>query len=738
MEQIVAKVERRVGFVSPKQPLHLGLHAPSHPLDQLSALELTAVSSVVKQHALSLGVAPVRFNSVASVEPVKYGVLAYLRGEGQPPPRRALAICELPGRNTVVECVVDLDAARLEGGPPRVLSWKQMEGVQVALTMDDVMEGEEKLKENGEFRQLMGERYGITDMGQLAVDPWYSGYRYGHPEGRVLQFLLYRRLSPNDNPYAHPLDCIVFYDQHTDKIHGMHTFGGEGGRAIPEAAGNYHRDLVQRPFRTSMKPLDIVQPEGPSFSVDGNCVTWEGWNFHVGFSWREGLILNNLEFNDQGRMRPVLYRAALAEIIVPYGDPREPFQNKCAYDIADYGLGLCATSLELGCDCLGHIKYFDATVNDSKGEPVLIPKAICMHEEDVGTAWKQVDYRTGHLEVRRHRRLVISFWSVIANYSYGFYWNLYQDGTVGFEAKLTGIVSTNSMFPNEQTAAGGEPLWGTKVAPGVNAQIHQHFFMVRLDPSIDDPDGGKNLQVVEVEAQPMPLGPRNPHGVGFDISERVLRTEQEAQRDCAPERSRVWKVVNPNVLNPVTGKPVGFKLMPGSATPPLLAHPTSSHATRGAFATKHLWVTPYHPKEMNPAGDYPLHPIPEENPGIAQWTAKNRTVDGADCVLWYNLGLTHVVRTEDWPVMPVELLHFHLKPWNFFTQNPLMDLPPTPNKASRDHDTSESPEGGGTGTLSALTALTTSAGAGACCAKKPSVAASVGGVKAARLPRSKL
>lgn len=50
------------------------------------------------------------------------------------------------------------------------------------------------------------------------------------------------------------------------------------------------------------------------------------------------------------------------------------------------------------------------------------------------------------------------------------------------------------------------------------------------------------LQVVEVEAQPMPLGPDNPHGVGFDIVERVLGTEQEAQRDCAPERSRVWKV----------------------------------------------------------------------------------------------------------------------------------------------------------------------------------------------------
>ena len=53
---------------------------------------------------------------------------------------------------------------------------------------------------------------------------------------------------------------------------------------------------------------------------------------------------------------------------VPYGDPNAPFQRKCAFDVGDYGLGFCANSLELGCDCLGHIKYFDAVLNDSKGD----------------------------------------------------------------------------------------------------------------------------------------------------------------------------------------------------------------------------------------------------------------------------------------------------------------------------------------------------------------------------------
>lgn len=65
-------------------------------------------------------------------------------------------------------------------------------------------------KRNPQFVALVAERYGITDVErQLALDPWYSGYRWGRPEGRVLQFLLYARgpgrdgqPSMDDNHYA--------------------------------------------------------------------------------------------------------------------------------------------------------------------------------------------------------------------------------------------------------------------------------------------------------------------------------------------------------------------------------------------------------------------------------------------------------------------------------------------------------------------------------------------------------
>ncbi|GAB4818794.1 hypothetical protein N2152v2_005840 [Parachlorella kessleri] len=679
---------RRVGVMSKQVLPGSAVVDQPHPLDPLSPSEILAASKACRDYALALDLPPLRYSSIGAKEPNKHEVLCYLRGEGPRPKRLAMCILTAPPKNAVIEALVDLDAP-----VPKLLSWKEMDGVQPALTIDDCVDSERQIKANPEFQQYMKERYGITNMDEVACDPWYSGYRYGHPDGRIMQFILYQRTSPADNFYAHPLDTVVFYDMNTDTIKEFACYGDKEGQQVPLRDYQFHRTLLDRPFRPQ-KPLEVVMPEGPAFAVDGNTVTWSNWSFHVGYSWREGLILYNLAYADGGKVRPIMYRAALAEIIVPYGEPRSPYQYKCAYDVADYGLGFCANSLELGCDCLGVIKYFDAILNDAKGGVAVIKKAVCMKEEDAGMAWVHLEYRNGDREVRRMRRLAISFIATIANYEYAFYWYLYQaghphsmhssmDGTIQFEAKLTGIVSTSPLYP-EEAAAGGQPTNGSIIAPGVVAHHHQHFFCIRMDMALDDPDGGKSLSVVELDAEPMPLGPQNAHGIGFVTKATVLETEQQAQRMADPVKSRAWKIINPKVLHPASKQPVGWKLIPSTISPPMLAHPTSVHATRGAFATKHLWVTPYDENEMNPAGDYPLHPDPEQNQGIAQWTAKNRKVSDADCVVWYNVGLTHIVRPEDFPIMPVELIGFHLKPAGFFEVNPGVDLPPIRSNLARE------------------------------------------------------
>ena len=79
----------------------------------------------------------------------------------------------------------------------------------------------------------------------------------------------------------------------------------------------------------------------------------------IGYTPREGLVIHSVGYEDQGQLRPVIYRAALSEMVVPYGDPTNDHYKKQVFDSGEVGIGKCANSLELGCDCLGEIYYFD-------------------------------------------------------------------------------------------------------------------------------------------------------------------------------------------------------------------------------------------------------------------------------------------------------------------------------------------------------------------------------------------
>jgi primary-amine oxidase len=58
-----------------------------------------------------------------------------------------------------------------------------------------------------------------------------------------------------------------------------------------------------------------------------------------------------------------------------------------------------------------------------------------------------------------------------------------------------------------------------------------------------------------------------------------------------------------------------------------------------------------------------------------RWTANNRSIAGKDIVVWYTMGITHLPRPEDWPVMPVHEAGFKLIPTGYFSRNPALNLP---------------------------------------------------------------
>jgi primary-amine oxidase len=521
------------------------------------------------------------------------------------------------------------------------------------------------------WREAMRRR-GITDLSLTHIDPWPGAWLSETDPGdrRVCRALTWVRPPvENGHPYARPVEGLMAVVD-LDRMEVVDV-SDHGVVPIPQFQGEYVPELMtdagqsNRPrfagVRDGVQPIDITQPQGPSWSVDGHVVTWQKWRLLLGWTAREGVVLFDVRYDDRGDMRPVLYRASVSEMVVPYGDPAPTHVHKLAFDEGEGGLGLLVTPLTLGCDCLGEIRYFDGLGVDQDGNPLVLPNAICMHEEDVGIAWKHLDYQRDTTEVRRMRRLVISSIINLGNYEYGFFWYLYQDGSIEFEVKLTGVLSTGAYRPGEK------PRHGTAVAPGLYGPNHQHFFCVRLDTDID----GQANTVVEVNSEAAPLGPENPYGTAWVARETPLLVERAAQRTVNPVSARFWRITNPARLNEM-GDPVSYRLHPG-ANVGLFMHNDSPMRRRALFATKHLWVTPYEPTERYAAGDYPWqNPGPD---GLPRWTQADRSIENTDVVVWYVVGAHHVPRVEEWPVMPVAKAGFLLVPDGFFEGNPALDLP---------------------------------------------------------------
>lgn len=622
---------------------------PRQPFDPLSADEIRGAVDVLRR--IQNLDESTRFVAVYLHEPPKDAVLAGL-GVGNLP-REAFAVLLDRTTGQTYEAVVSLSDGT-------VRDWRHVPGVQPAIMLDEFDEVEAGAKRSPEFVQALAAR-GVTDLDLVCVEPWSAGYYGEDPEGRrLMRALVYMRFDADDNPYAHPVDLlVVVYDLNRGEVVKVED---DGPVPVPRQGGNYTPDRVQKE-RGGLKPIDIVQPDGPSFELDGHRVRWQGWTFHIGFTPREGVVLHDVRIRDGEQERAVVYRASLSEMVVPYGDPASVQYRKNAFDAGEYNIGALANSLELGCDCLGEIRYLDATMNNSRGAPVTLRNAVCLHEEDAGLLWKHTDYRTGKVEVRRSRKLVVSFIATVANYEYAFYWNLFQDGTLELQIKATGIVST-ATAPSGQKAPFGQLL----NADGLYAPIHQHVFNVRLDMDVD---GGPNA-VYEVHTE-VPDGVDNPYGSAFRTVETLLRSEKEAIRDADPSSQRFWRVVNRDRRNAV-GEPTAYRLVPSHPTR-LFASPQSHVAQRAGFALHNLWVTPFAENERFAAGDYPNQS--RGGDGLPAWTAADRPLVDEDLVLWYSFGSHHVVRLEDWPVMPVQVLGFRIEPEGFFDSNPALDVPPS-------------------------------------------------------------
>ncbi len=645
MNHIVHPVATKAGIAAPPPPYLKALFP-------LSADEIRAVTSVVTADP-ELG-AGALFENIDLREPTPAEYRAYLAG--QPLPRQARVNVNHLDRPGVWQLIISL-------ADKSIASRKHFPTARAGFMVEQMLSVEVNVKNDQRFIEACRKR-GIDDMTGVIVDSW-SGGNFGHEdeEGRLISHTFsWLRVHEFGNYYAHPIEGLnAVIDVKTGEVLRVDDYPHYP--PIPMTRHDYDPEFLPSPA-APLKTLNVVQPDGVSFTIDGHAIAWDKWTLAIGFTPREGLVLHDIRYDG----RSVVRRAAITELVVPYGSPLFGHARQNIFDVGEYGFGKLTNSLKLGCDCLGTIHYLDAEVNGIKGEPVTIEKAVCIHEEDAGILWKHWDFRTGRTVLKRGRKLVISSICTVGNYEYAQYWYLDLAGEIEFEMKATGIVNTNACHP-------GQPdKYSTEIQPGLGAPIHQHIFCARLDMAVD----GSNNSVVETNSFMEPTSASNPYGNAFHAQETVLKTELAAARRADLSSHRSWKVINPGKLNHV-GKPVGYKLHAPNCVTPMIQEDGPS-GIRSNFIRNHIWVTPYNENERYPAGEFVANS--DGSGGLAEIVKQDRPVENTDIVLWHSFGLHHVVRPEDFPVQPCISCGFSLAPAGFFEMNPSNNLPDTLNNAS--------------------------------------------------------
>jgi primary-amine oxidase len=639
---------------------HLASAANSHPLDPLTAEELSTVTQTLAKE--NLVAATDLYSLITLEEPPKEDVLKWKPGD--PVPRLAFAIVK-KGPETF-EAIVDT----IRG---KVLSWKQVEDVQTGLLPTVEWNLVQTIVRGNQEWQAAARKRGIENFREVICVPNTVGY-FGsaEEEGRRLVKVVCYSSSGSNNYWGRPIEgLIAVVDLNARELVRLIDTGVV---PVPTAPADFDQNSVGS-LREPPNPISITQSEGPSFKVTGHLVDWQKWQFHFRMDPRVGPVVSVVRYNDNGNLRSILYEGSLSEMFIPYMDPDVGWYFRTFMDAGEEGMGRMAVALQPGLDCPPNAVFFDADFADDQGKPYTQANAACLFERYAGDiAWRHYDSVTGQNEVRRQTDLVLRSISSVGNYDYIFDWIFRQDGSIKIALGATGIPLVKAVGSRTlaEDQSGLDTAYGHQIAENTVAINHDHFISYRLDLDVD---GQQNSFVYE------PLTSERLDGQSLRksiwvLDSRTAATEQDAKLQINIQHPALWRVINPNVIGPM-GYPVSYQLEPEANAVSLLS-PDDFPQQRAGFTDFNLWVTPYDPHERYAAGTYPNQS--KGGDGLPAWTRANRPIQNTDLVLWYTLGFHHVVRAEDWPVLPTTWSEFEIRPFDFFQRNPALDIPASEGK----------------------------------------------------------
>ncbi len=625
--------------------------SPGHPLDPLTADEITTAIAAAKTDSR---LATAAFPSITLQEPAKAEILQWQRGQALPRQAKLQAMTA----DAVFEVTADVTAHRL-------VSVVERKGAEPSITAGEI-QSLRMVVDNPQFRAGL-EKRGITNLEKLFCAPFSAGY-YGTPAEagkRLVKVACFDTRRTTTNLFGWPIERL--YALVDLRRHEVLSVVDTGAVPISPAEQNY-TEAAAGTLREPRKPTVIAQPAGANFHLDGHEVTWGKWRFHARIDPRVGTVISLARWQDANGPRSVLYQGYMSEMFVPYMDSEEGWQSRTYFDTGEYGAGAQATPLVHGVDCPGSAAFLPATFGNEKGEPYTTPDAMCIFERSTGDpTWRHSEVINQTYEGRANVELVVRMAATIGNYDYFFDW-IFSDaadievrvGATGLDA-LKGVASAHM---RDATSA-ADTRYGTLVAPNLVAVHHDHYFNFRLDLDVDGPDNSFNQDVYRATTLPKESARRSI----YVVEPRLPETEKGAEIDTGHGPTRL-RVTNEHRSNAV-GNPVSYEVLVDKHAQ-LLLDPADWPARRARFLEHDVWVTPYDPAERYAAGEYVLGSRGDD--GLAVWASKDRAIRNHDIVMWVNIGMHHLTRAEDLPVMPTIWHSFKLRPHNFFDRNPANDM----------------------------------------------------------------
>jgi primary-amine oxidase len=626
-----------------------------HPLDPLTWEEYWFVTKTL--HEAGHYDKDTTLTSVNLIEPAKDFVLKWKPGKTIPRSAKAIVRKE----EKTFRAIVDLNKNE-------VAEWTVLEGVQPMWSGSEYGSMGEEIMAHPEVVAAL-KRRGISDPTFISTVALPLGtFGIAEEEGRRISHVVFVEYRGERIGWHREIEGLVaVVDLNSKKILRVVD---EGAVPTPDVSIDYDRGGIGK-AREVPSPILVQQPNGPGFKVDGHSIEWQNWRFHVRPDVRLGMIISSVSYQDGDESRNVMYQGNLSEIFVPYMDPSISWYRKNYIDAGEYSADGLTKPLMQNVDCPPHTYFMDAVFADTQGHPFQHNRMIGIFEREPGDpSWR---HYKGPEEAgpdgRIKRDLVVRCAAVLANYDYIFDWIFQQDGSIVVKVGATGMVAVKQVAEKSvHDSTNNDPdEYGRMIDERIVGVNHDHYFSFRLDMDVDGTNNSLSIDKLRIKELPED----HPRRSVWTVQSHVAQKESEAMMNINLEKPALWRFTSAKRENKV-GHPTSYRIKPGMTGAPLISE-NDYPRRRAGFINHHLWVTPYEPNEFYAAGEFPTLSTPDM--GLPTWTKNDRPIANTDIVAWYTVGMHHVVRSEDWPVMPVAWHSFEIRPFDFFNRNPALDLP---------------------------------------------------------------